>query len=133
MSINRVVVTGRLTADPELKMTPANVAVLTIGVAVDRNYKNESGEHDVDYFDVVAWRGTADFIAKYFRKGDKIEVDGKLRTRKWKDKYDQNRISYEINADNVDFGGKRQTGNEYDATPVQIEDFKIADGDDVPF
>ncbi len=133
MSINRVVVTGRLTADPELKMTPSNVAVLTISVAVDRNYKNENGEHDVDYFDVVAWRGTADFIAKYFRKGDKIEVDGKLRTRKWKDKYDQTRVSYEIQADNVDFGGKRQNGNEYDATPVQIEDFKIADGDDVLF
>ena len=136
MSINRIVITGRLTADPELKMTPSNVAVLTISVAVDRNYKNENGEHDVDYFDVVAWRGTAEFIAKYFRKGDKIEVDGKLRTRKWKDKYDQNRISYEIQADNVDFGGKKQNSDsepEYDATPVNTADFREVVDDDPPF
>ena len=136
MSINRIVISGRLVADPELKMTPANVAVLTISVAVDRNYKNESGEHDVDYFDVVAWRGTADFIAKYFRKGDKIEVDGKLRTRKWKDKYDQNRIAYEIQADNVDFGGKKLTNNDdtYDTSSIDVGDFKpLSDDTDVPF
>lgn len=135
MSMNRVIISGRLTADPELRSTPNGINVVTISVAVDRSYKNESGEYDVDFFDVVCWRGTGEFVAKHFRKGDKIEIDGRLQTRKWRDKYDQNRVTVEIIADNVDFGGKKQISDtSYDATPVQATDFRVLpDDDDAPF
>lgn len=131
MSINRIIISGRLTADPELKSTPSGINVVTISVAVDRNYKNDTGEYDVDFFDVVCWRGTADFVAKHFRKGDKIEIDGRLQTRKWRDKYDQNRVTVEIIADNVDFGGKKQSADtSYDATSVQTNEFRVLPDDD---
>ncbi len=135
MSINRTIISGRLTADPEMRRTPSGVDVVTISVAVDRNYKNDSGEYEADFFDVVCWRGTAEFVAKYFRKGDKIEVDGRLQTRRWRDKHEQSRITVEIIADNVDFGGKKQSADtSYDATPVQTDEFRVLpDDDDAPF
>lgn len=134
MSINRVIITGRLTASPCIKYTTTNVEVLTISVAVERNYKSANGEYETDFFDVICWRQTAKFVANYFNKGDKIEIDGVLTNRKWVDKYNQNRTNMEILAQRIDFGGKTQRNNnpEYDATPLQTDNFQLSDDND-PF
>ena len=109
--LNRVVIMGRLVADPELRYTPSNVPVCTLRVAVDRKFVRQGEERETDFFDVVTWRQTAEFVAKYFTKGRMIAVDGHLQTRKWKDKMDQNRISVDIVADDVSFCGDKATGD----------------------
>src|ERR1051326_6121856 len=85
MSLNRVVLIGRLTRDPEMKYTPQGVAVTQMGIAVQRFTKNETGDYDVDFFNVVAWRRTAEFAANYLTKGRLVSVDGRLQTRSWVD------------------------------------------------
>ena len=116
--LNRIVIMGRLTRDPELRRTQSGVAVTTITVAVDRDYQSrDSQEKQTDFIDVVAWRSTAEFISKYFAKGKMIVVDGSLQSRKWQDKTGQNRVSWEVQADNVYFGESRrdQSGGDYAA------------------
>lgn len=109
--LNRVVIMGRLCADPELRYTPSNVPVATITIAVDRNYTRQGEKREADFFDVVTWRHTAEFVSKYFSKGDMIAVDGHLQTRKWKDKHDQNRVAVEIQADDVSFAGQKKSND----------------------
>lgn len=101
--LNRVVLVGRLTRDPEIKFTPAGVAVAQLGIAVQRFTKNDSGDYDVDFFNVVAWRRTAEFADKYLTKGRLVSVDGRLQTRSWVDQASgQKRSVVEIVADNID-------------------------------
>ena len=101
--LNRVVLMGRLTRDPELRYTPQNVPVCTITLAVERAFVSQGEQRETDFIDVVAWRQTAEFVSKYFRKGLLVAVEGRLQSRKWKDKFEQNRISFEVVADNVYF------------------------------
>lgn len=101
--LNRVVLMGRLTRDPELRYTPQNVPVCTITLAVERAFVRQGEQRETDFIDVVAWRQTAEFVSKYFRKGLLVAVEGRLQSRKWKDKYEQNRVSFEVVADNVYF------------------------------
>lgn len=105
--LNRVVLIGRLTRDPEMKYTPAGVAVAQMGIAVQRFTKNETGDYDVDFFDVVAWRRTAEFAANYLKKGRLVSVDGRLQTRSWVAQDGTKRKAYEIVADNLDPVGPR--------------------------
>jgi len=105
--LNRVIIMGRLTRDPELRYTPQQVPVCTISVAVDRAFARQGEQREADFFDVVCWRQTAEFVSKYFTKGRMVAVDGRLQTRKWKDKFEQNRVSVEIVADNVSFCGDK--------------------------
>lgn len=84
--LNTAAIMGRLVADPELKHTPSGVAVTSFTLAVDRNYAKPGEERQTDWIDVVAWRGTAEFICKYFTKGRMIAVTGSLQTRTWEDK-----------------------------------------------
>lgn len=105
--LNRIIIMGRLTRDPELRYTPQQVPVCTISVAVDRAFAKAGEQRESDFFDVVCWRQTAEFVSKYFTKGRMIAVDGRLQTRKWKDKFDQNRVNVEIVADNVSFCGDK--------------------------
>ena len=101
--LNRVVLMGRLTRDPELRYTPQNVPVCTITLAVERAFVRQGEQRETDFIDVVAWRQTAEFVSKYFRKGLLVAVEGRLQSRKWKDKFEQNRVSFEVVADNVYF------------------------------
>ena len=78
---NRAIILGRLTADPELKQTPSGVSVVSFSVAVDRRYSPKGGEKQVDFLAVVAWRQTAEFICRYFSKGNPILVEGEIQTR----------------------------------------------------
>lgn len=99
---NLVVLTGRLTADPELKTTQSGVSVTSFCVAVQRQYK--SGEDPItDFINIVAWRHTAEFVTKYFHKGNMIGIEGSIQTRKYTDKDGNNRTAFEVLANNVQF------------------------------
>lgn len=107
--LNRVIIMGRLGKDPELKYTQSGVAVTSFSLAVDRDFKDKStGEKATDWIDVVAWRQTAEFACKYFAKGRVAIVEGRLQTRKWKDRDGNNRVSVEVLADNIYFGDSKR-------------------------
>ena len=99
---NLVVLTGRLTTNPELKTTPNGISVCTFGIAVDRAYK-KGEEKETDFLNVVAWRQTAEFVSKWFKKGSLIGIEGSIQTRKFTDKNGNNRTAFEIVANNVHF------------------------------
>ena len=105
--LNKIAVMGRLTRDPELRHTESGVAVCSFSVACDRDYKAENAEREADFIDVVVWRSTAEFVSKYFAKGRMAVVEGRLQSRKWTDKNGQNRVAWEIIADNVYFGDSK--------------------------
>ena len=106
LNLNKVVLAGRITADPELKQTPSGVSVLSFTIAVNRGYVSkgsEQGERQADFISVVAWRNTAEFISKYFRKGSAICVTGSIQTRTWQDQQGQRRYATEVVADEAAF------------------------------
>ena len=111
MAFNLVVLTGRLTADPELKTTPNGVSVCSFDIAVDRNYQNTS-ERQADFIKIVAWRQTAEFISKYFNKGSMIGIEGSIQTRKYQDKNGNNRTAFEVVANNAHFVESKKNQNE---------------------
>ena len=108
--LNKVFIMGRLTRDPELRRTQSGTAVTSFSLAVDRDFKSQGGEKETDFIDVVAWRSTAEFVAKYFTKGRMAVVEGRLQIREWKDKDGNNRRSAEVVADNIYFGDSKRDG-----------------------
>lgn len=129
--MNNITILGRLTNVPELKTTPNGVSVTSFNVAVDRDYK-VNGEKMTDFLPCVAWRGTAEFISKYFVKGDMIAIVGSLESRKYTDKNGNNRISYEIIVKSANFcGGKKN--NETNNIP-DVSEFETVENDEpLPF
>lgn len=116
--LNKVVLMGRLTRDPELRFTQNNIAVTSFTVAVDRNYKSKTDQQaNTDFIDVVAWRGTAEFVTKWFTKGRMIVVVGSIQTRNWQDKDGNNRKSTEVVADEVYFGEPKRSGDDDSRQP----------------
>lgn len=108
MALNHIDLMGRLVTDPELKTVGADVHVASLRMAVDRDRKNkETGDRESDFFNVTAWRGTADFAAQYFQKGDPIVVSGRLQSRSYEDKDGNKRTAYDIVAENIYFGGPK--------------------------
>lgn len=137
--LNVAVVMGRLVADPEIRHTPSDVAVTSFTLAVDRSYVKSGTERQTDFIDIVAWRGTAEFVCKYFRKGHLMAVHGSIQTRTYTDKDGNKRKAFEIVADDVSFcGSKDDHGSSryaapsntsvHSAVPPSIE----ADEDDNP-
>ena len=108
--LNKIVIMGRLTRDPELRRTQSGTAVTSFSIACDRDFKSQSGEKETDFIDVVAWRNTAEFVSKYFSKGRMAVVEGRLQIRDWTDREGGKRRSAEVVADNVYFGDFVQTG-----------------------
>lgn len=104
--LNVITIHGRLTANPELRKTESGVSVCNFTVAVDRPARQDE-EKIADFFNVVCWRGTADMVAKYFTKGKEIVVFGSMLSRKWVDNDGNNRVSWEILAQNIDFCGSK--------------------------
>ena len=118
--LNRIVLMGRLTRDPELRRTQSGTAVVSFSVACDRDYAAQGAERETDFIDIVAWRGTAEFVEKYFSKGRMIVVGGRLQIRNWQDKEGNKRRSAEVVADNVYFGDSKRDGaapGGFDQTP----------------
>ena len=109
--LNRIILMGRLTRDPELRHTQTGTAVASFSLAVDRDFRNrDSGEKGVDFIDVVAWRNTAEFVSKYFTKGRMAVVEGRLQIRDWTDREGGKRRSAEVVADNIYFGDSKRDG-----------------------
>ena len=146
--LNNVVLMGRLTADPELRHTPNGIAVTSITLAVNRSFAKAGTERATDFIDIVAWRSTAEFASKYFRKGQLVAIEGSIQTRTYQDKEGKNRKAFEVIANNVHFAeSKRDTasanlnnssnfnnnlGNSFENG--DIDDFKeIPMDDDLPF
>lgn len=150
--LNTAAIMGRLVADPELKHTPSGVAVTSFTLAVDRNYAKPGEERQTDWIDVVAWRGTAEFICKYFTKGRMIAVSGFLQTRVWEDRYGAKHKAVELVAQQVSFCGDKAKDGDRGETAGQpplkaalpgsqtqdfsqgsLEDFTELDDSDLPF
>lgn len=106
--LNRVTIAGRMARDPELRHTNTGTAVTSFTLAVDRDFKDQSGERLTDWIDCVAWKGTAEFVARYFQKGTLSIVDGRLQVRDWTDNNGNKRRSVEVIADNVYFGDRKR-------------------------
>lgn len=110
--INRVILMGRLTADPELRQTPSGIASCKFTVAVDRSFKSkDTAERQADFIRVTAWRATAEFVSKYFSKGKMIIVEGSLRNNDYTDKDGVKHYSMDVQADKVSFGGSKSDDN----------------------
>lgn len=105
--VNCAVIMGRLVADPELRTTPNGISVTSFAVAVDRRFNRQGEDRQADFIDVVAWRQTADFVCKYFRKGSMIAIQGSLQTRMYEDKNGNKRKAVDLVADNVSFCGSK--------------------------
>lgn len=133
--LNVVVLQGRLTRDPELRQTTSGKNVCSFTMAVDRDFKGPDGKNMADFIDCVAWERRAEFICRYFGKGDMIAVDGRLQTRKYQDKNGNNRTAVEVSVNNAHFAGKKEstTAAPPPAAP-DVEYAPIADDEgDLPF
>lgn len=136
--MNQIILKGRLCHTPELKQTPNGVSVLNTSIAVNRAYAAKGEERQADFFDIVAWRGTAEFIAKYFQKGQEILITGEMQSRKYQDKQGNNRIAWNVSVERVEFcGSKSDNSRSADVTapePIAAQDFtEIEDDGDLPF
>lgn len=126
--LNKVFAMGRITRDLELRHTQSGVPVTSFSIACDRDFKSQTGEKETDFFDVVAWRNTAEFVCKHFDKGRMAVVEGKLQTRSYKDKDGNNRRMVEIVADNIYFGDSKPT-----SAPADVELEELEDDETLPF
>lgn len=152
LNLNKVVLAGRITADPELKQTPSGVSVVRFTLAVNRRFSrnNDQGEQQTDFITMVAWRQTAEFISKYFRKGSALCVTGSIQTRSWTDQQGQKRYGTDVVVDEAMFVDSRSEsagaqGNSYvpdayNATPSYSSNQSAAPNfeelntdDDLPF
>ena len=116
-SFNKVILIGNMTADPELKQTTSGLSVCSFSIAVNRRFaKADQGQQNVDFINIVTWRQNAEFVNRYFKKGNPILVCGQLQTRRWTDNQGQTRIATEVVADEVSFVGPANGGN---GAPVQ--------------
>lgn len=110
--LNSVIIMGRLTADPELRTTASGLSVTSFTVAVDRRFQRQGEDKQTDFISVVAWRQQADFVTRFFRKGQMIAVQGSLQVRNYEDKNGNKRTAYDVVADNISFcGSKNEGGN----------------------
>ena len=132
--LNKIVLMGRLTRDPELRQTQSGNSVVSFTLACDRDFAAQGAEKETDFVDIVAWRGTAEFVSKYFSKGRMAVVSGRLQIRNWKDKDGNKRKTAEIVAESVYFGDSKRDGqNASAAAPASAEFTQLPDTTPVPF
>lgn len=128
--LNRCIIMGRLTRDPELRRTQSGKAVTSVTMAVDRDFKGQNGEKETDFIDIVAWGNTAEFLCNYFSKGRMAVAEGRLQIRDWTDKDGGKRRSAEIVADHVYFADSKR--DQEAAAPQAFEELDEDDGN-LPF
>ena len=132
--LNKIFLMGRLTRDPELRRTGSGTAVASFSLAVDRDFKSQSGEKETDFIDIVAWRNTAEFVSKYFTKGRMAVVEGRLQIRDWTDKEGNKRRSSEVVADSIYFGdSKKDTGMPAQSYSNNGSVSEVEDDGELPF
>ena len=122
--LNKIIIMGRLTRDPELRRTGSGTAVTSFSLACDRDFKSQSGDKETDFIEVVAWKNTAEFVSKYFSKGRMAVVDGRLQIRDWTDKAGNKRTTAEVVADNVYFADSKRS----ESDDNQKENFNALSG-----
>lgn len=127
--LNCAVVTGRLTSDPEVRSTPSGVSVCRFTVAVDRKYTKEGEQRQADFIDILAWRQTAEFVGKYFQKGQMIAIQGSIQTGSY-EKDGIKRRTFEIVAENVSFCGGKSDNSLNDNGASETPSFSNADTGD---
>jgi single-strand DNA-binding protein len=136
LNLNKVILCGRLTADIELKQTQSGVSVCSFSLAVNRKYSKE-GEQQADFINCVAWRSTAEFIGKYFRKGSSICICGSIQTRSYTDKDGNKRTAFEVVVDEanfVDSKGESSASADVGYTPTNAPQYEeVSPDDDLPF
>ena len=145
--LNKVILMGRLVADPELKQTTNNISVCRFSIAINRPFvPKDGGERQSDFINIVVWRNTAEFVSKYFTKGKMIIVEGTLRNNNYTDKDGVKHYSLEVHADNVSFGGDKKSDDtsaeqkpkqqeqqsKADVPDFDLSEFEVLDGD-APF
>ena len=151
LNLNKVVLCGRMTADPELKQTASGIAVVSFTLAVNRRYQSKSADgaqaQQADFINVVAWRQTAEFISRYFRKGSALCITGSIQTRSWQDQQGQKRYATEVVADEAMFVDSKNEGGavggqfadsynapSYSSSPASAPKFEeLKTDDDLPF
>lgn len=136
-SLNKVILIGHITADPELKTTPSNISVTTFSIGVSRKYTKQGEQPQTDFINIVAWRNTAEFICKYFKKGNAICICGSIQTRTWTATDGSKRYATEVVADEATFVEKK-SGGESNASDVgysapSAPHFEEVNDDDLPF
>ena len=142
--MNNVSLIGRLTAEPELKHTQSGLATVRFTIAVDRQYTKQGEERQADFISIVAWRQTAEFICKYFSKGQRIALTGRIQTGSYTDRDGNKRYSFDVLAENVEFCEKKSEGGRtvsdnvtvpsVQAVPDDIERMvDLPSDDDLPF
>lgn len=134
--MNKVILIGNLTKDPEHKTTPNGISVTTFTVAVQRRMKNAEGKYDADFINIVAWRSTADFVAKYFEKGSRIGIVGNIQTRSYEDKHGEKRYITEVIADEVEFVGGKSENKKTDVSSLfggETDNFEPIEDASLPF
>jgi len=123
--MNKVILMGRLTTDPDMKYTSSNIAVVRYTLAVNRPGKQQEGQPTADFINIISWRNTAEFAGKYFRKGMQVLVEGRIHNNNWTDKEGQKRFGYEITADQCYFADSKRT----DSEPSHAEQQQHESGD----
>lgn len=137
--LNRVILMGRLTAEPDYRQTESGTALARFTLAVERDFSGQGKERETDFLDVQTWRGTADFVNKYFHKGQLVAVQGRIQVRNYTDKNGDKRRSWDIVADQVYFAeSKRDGGGQKSNIDVERDeppagDFVPVANDDLPF
>ena len=138
--LNVIALMGRLVADPELRHTPNGIATCTFRIAVDRTYQPKGQEKQTDFINIVTWRSTAEFVSRYFRKGQLVAVQGSIQTGQYTDRDGNKRTAFDVVADNVFFAEKKAESGEtkqgagYDHSPDIQGDFEEIIGDEsLPF
>ncbi len=116
--LNKAVLIGRFTADPELRHTPSNIPVTSFTLAVERNYVRQGEQRQTDFIDIVAWRQTAEFITRFFHKGQMIAVSGFIQTRNWEDRDGKKRKSVEVVVDEAYFVEPKRDSSPATAAPA---------------
>lgn len=129
-NFNKVIIGGRLTADPELKTTQSGISVASFSIAVNRRYSTGAQKQETDFFNITAWRQTADFVARYFKKGSSICIVGTLQNSSWTDQHSQKHYKTDIVADEVMFVDSKGEGQASPAAP-QWEEVSADEG--LPF
>ena len=133
--LNKIFLQGRLVADPELRHTQQGTPVASFRIAVDRDYKNQSGNKETDFINIVAWRGTGEFVSRYFTKGRMAIVEGRLQVREYTDKEGNRRHATEVVANNIYFGDSRKDERTTNDSAKPAEEFaELAEDDgELPF
>ena len=109
--MNKILLVGRLTKDPELRYTQSGIAVASFTLAVNRRFTNQNGEREADFINCVAWQKAAEFVANYFKKGQQMGLEGRLQVRSYEENDGQRRWVTEVVADQIEFVGSRESGS----------------------